>query len=50
MLKLLCNASRKTVLEIIYEVRFNSISSFNAAFKKYNVTTPSQFRKSIEHT
>jgi AraC-like DNA-binding protein len=40
-------ATRKTVLEIIYEVGFNSKSSFNAAFKKYTGVTPSQFKKSV---
>ncbi|WP_159439292.1 helix-turn-helix domain-containing protein [Tenacibaculum agarivorans] len=34
-----------TVLEILYEVGFNSKSSFNTAFKKYTNLTPTQFRK-----
>ncbi|KAA1244805.1 AraC family transcriptional regulator [Aquimarina sp. RZ0] len=34
-----------TVLEILYEVGFNSKSSFNTAFKKYTGMTPSAFRK-----
>jgi AraC-like DNA-binding protein len=35
----------KTVLEILYEVGFNSKSSFNTAFKKFTGTTPSRFKK-----
>ncbi|TCI85835.1 helix-turn-helix domain-containing protein [Tenacibaculum sp. M341] len=37
--------SKVTVLEILYEVGFNSKSSFNTAFKKYTSLTPTQFRK-----
>lgn len=37
---------RHTVLEILYEVGFNSKSSFNTAFKKYTGKTPTAFRKS----
>ncbi|WPO77414.1 AraC family transcriptional regulator [Flavobacterium sp. KACC 22761] len=33
-----------TVLEILYEVGFNSKSSFNAAFKKYTNLTPTAYR------
>ena len=47
-MKILKNPSKKefTVLEILYEVGFNSKSSFNTAFKKYTGLTPTQFRKS----
>lgn len=34
-----------TVLEVLYEVGFNSKSSFNTAFKKFTGTTPSEFKK-----
>lgn len=42
------NPSKKefTVLEILYEVGFNSKSSFNTAFKKHTGVTPTQFIKS----
>lgn len=39
--------SKVTVLEILYEVGFNSKSSFNTAFKKYTGTTPTLYRKSL---
>lgn len=35
-----------TVLEILYEVGFNSKSPFNAAFKKFAKMTPTAYRKS----
>ncbi len=38
--------SKYTVLEILYEVGFNSKSSFNTAFKKHTGTTPTIYRKS----
>ena len=41
------NSSEKTVLEILYEVGFNSKSSFNTAFKKFTGVTPSHFKKKI---
>jgi AraC-like DNA-binding protein len=45
--ELLQNPANKkmTVLEILYEVGFNSKSSFNTAFKKHTDKTPTQFRK-----
>ena len=47
-MEILKNPSKKefTVLEILYEVGFNSKSSFNTAFKKHTGYTPTQFRKS----
>ena len=36
-----------TVLEVMYEVGFNSKSSFNTAFKKETGLTPTEFRKTI---
>lgn len=34
-----------TVLEILYQVGFNSKSSFNTSFKKYTGKTPTDYRK-----
>jgi AraC-like DNA-binding protein len=34
-----------TILEILYDVGFNSKSSFNTAFKKYTQITPTEFRR-----
>jgi len=36
---------RKTVLEILYEVGFNSKSSFNNVFKKHTGMTPTEFKR-----
>lgn len=46
-MSILKDASKKryTVLEILYEVGFNSKSSFNTAFKKHTGKTPTAFRK-----
>lgn len=45
-MKILKDENKKglTVLEILYEVGFNSKSSFNTAFKKYTNLTPTEFR------
>lgn len=39
-----------TVLEILYQVGFNSKSSFNTAFKKHTATTPTAYRKSMTNS
>ena len=39
--------SHKTVLEVLYEVGFNTKSSFNTAFKKYTGTTPTNYRNAL---
>ena len=39
--------SQLTVLEILYEVGFNSKSSFNTSFKKYTNLTPTAYRNAL---
>ena len=38
---------KMTILEILYQVGFNSKSSFNTAFKKHAGMTPTQFKDSV---
>ena len=38
------HTSNKTILEILYEVGYNNKSVFNATFKKYTGTTPTQYK------
>lgn len=38
------NSAQYTISSIAYDTGFNSLSSFNAAFKKFEKTTPSAFR------
>jgi len=49
-MEILSDPKRKelTVLEVLYDVGFNSKSSFNTAFKKYTRLTPTEYRK--KHT
>ena len=35
---------KETILEVMYEVGFNSKSSFNTVFKKKTGLTPSQYK------
>jgi AraC-like DNA-binding protein len=39
--------SKLTILEILYDVGFNSKSSFNTAFKKHTGNTPTSYRKGL---
>lgn len=41
--------SKVTILEILYDVGFNSKSSFNTAFKKHTGNTPTSYRKSLKN-
>ena len=41
--------SKLTILEILYEVGFNSKSSFNTAFKKHTNLTPTAYRNVIHN-
>lgn len=41
-------SSKYTISSIAYDTGFNSLSSFNAAFKKFAKTTPSHYRSSFE--
>ena len=46
--RLLTDPSKQdlTIIDIAYEVGFNSKSAFNNAFKKYTNMTPSQYKES----
>lgn len=48
-MELLQNTDKKdfTILEILYEVGFNSKSSFNTAFKNYTNLTPTEYRNKL---
>lgn len=48
-MEILKDPSKKslTILEILYEVGFNSKSSFNTAFKNYTHLTPTEYRKKL---
>ena len=39
--------SKVTILEILYDVGFNSKSSFNTAFKKHTGNTPTSYRRTL---
>jgi AraC-like DNA-binding protein len=40
---------KKTILEVLYDVGFNSKSVFNTYFKKYAGITPTEFKKNYQH-
>jgi AraC-like DNA-binding protein len=40
---------RRTVLEVLYEVGFNTKSAFNIAFKKHTGMTPTEFKNSHQN-
>ncbi|MFQ5632500.1 MAG: helix-turn-helix domain-containing protein [bacterium] len=42
--------SNKSLAEIGFDVGFNSITSFNTAFKKHALMTPSLYRQSVFDT
>ncbi|WP_198163615.1 helix-turn-helix domain-containing protein [Pedobacter cryoconitis] len=37
--------AKLTILKILYEIGFNSKSSFNTSFKKHTYLTPTEYRK-----
>jgi AraC-like DNA-binding protein len=41
-------ATDKSITEIAFDCGFNSMSSFNAAFRKINCCTPREFRKNLK--
>lgn len=41
-------SSDKSITDIVYDCGFNSISSFNAAFRRINKCTPREFRKEFQ--
>ena len=41
--------NKVTILEILYEVGFNTKSSFNTAFKKHTGNTPTEFRNNLHN-
>ena len=39
------DAGQITMLELAYDIGFNSLSAFNTAFKKHAGMSPSEFKK-----